>query len=175
MAKEKAAKAAKKEKVEPKTETPEDLVEEVVEETTLEEVEETTTEVVEDPNAWKEIARDEIANDFFDDDFANLTEGQQEKINAQVSKMRKPRKKSAPKEPKRTTGRMIAPTLRVKDEDAILKALYTLKAQRDDMSFKGGWGQATPDSNLGDLIEGLENLVSERKIADDTTEVVSED
>ena len=161
-------KGTKTEKVEKVDETPEDIVEEAI-----------TQEVVEDPNAWKELARDEVANDFFDMDFSELTEGQQEKINAQVAKMRKPRKKSAPKEPKRTSGRMIAPTLRVKDEDAILKAMYSMKCAARGTSYKGGWGTVTPDNvgfvitNTGwePLVEGLQNLISERKIADDTLEI----
>ena len=128
--------------------------------------------------------RNEVSTDVFGNDFDELEEAQQGIVNKLVSKMKKPRKSKSKKdkEPKRTAGRMIAPTLRVVDEDNILRAIYTLESMNDGKHYKGGWGEVSevPKSTktskpvFVELIAGLQSIVTERQIADDTIEVVPE-
>lgn len=121
----------------------------------------------------------EIATEVFNaTSYKDLSEKQLVVFNKIVSKLKvpKPKKEKAPKVPKRTVGRLIAPTLRVKDENAILRALYSTKSMVTGQHYKGGWGEVhciTPAPKLAEflntIIEPLQALVHERHIADDTT------
>jgi len=141
---------------------------------TAEIVEETIPEVVE--LSETQIAmRNEFSLEVFDvPDYTKLNEVQMAKMEKYVSKMKVPRakKEKAPKEPKRTAGRLIAPTLRVKDENAILQAVYGIKSITSGLSFKGGWGTSDPSIDLNTIMVALHETIVERKIADDTVEVV---
>jgi hypothetical protein len=107
----------------------------------------------------------------------DLNEKQLAVFNKIVSKLKvpKPKKEKVPKAPKRTIGRLIAPTLRVKDENAILESLYAMKSMLSGQHFKGGWGEIhykTPNPKLEEylkpVIEDVQTLIHERHIADDT-------
>ncbi len=127
---------------------------------------------------WKADFKAEYAQKVFGKEYSELSEEQVAIVDEIVSKMRKPRK-STKKDtvPKRTSGRMIAPTLRVKDEDAILEAIYTLRASVEEVNFTGGWGATagvpkatkTMKPIFIHLASKLQDIVDERKIADDTT------
>jgi len=144
---------------------------------TAEIVEETIPEVPEvvELSETQIAMRNEFSLEVFDvPDYTKLNEVQMAKMEKYVSKMKVPRakKEKAPKEPKRTAGRLIAPTLRVKDENAILQAVYGIKSITSGLSFKGGWGTSDPSIGLDTIMVALHETIVERKIADDTVEVV---
>lgn len=138
-------------------------------------VTETVEQVPKELTAGQIQLRNDLAQEFYEvEDYTTCTSEQRERIEKWASKMKAPKvKKDKPeKPPKRTAGRLIAPTMRVKDENNILQAMYGMKALKDGISYKGGWGSVDPSVDWNTLIDGLQSIIDERKIADDTAVVV---
>jgi len=118
--------------------------------------------------------RKEVAKEVFGvEDYTTMTGVQKETFDKLVARLKPARvkKEKAPKIPKRTAGRLIAPTLRVKDENAILRAFYGMQSLLTKKTFKGGWGTTDPTVEMESLCEGLKDIIESRKIADDTNEI----